>query len=81
MVFRPVVAGSAEHGDLDRRGLAGEDQHAVAGGVQGQVDEDVDPVGADPVGQLASLRPTVSCHSSARALSVRVCRSGRCTSV
>ena len=46
------MAGGPEHGHLDGGGLAGEDEQAVVGGVQGGVDEDVDPVGADPVRHL-----------------------------
>ena len=41
-----------QHRHLNRRGLAGKDQHAVAGSVQRRIDEDVDPVGADSLGQL-----------------------------
>ena len=45
-------AGIAEQGDLDGGGFAGEDEQAVVGGVQGEVDEDVDLVVADLVGGL-----------------------------
>ena len=44
--------GQAEHGHLDGGRLAGEDEHAVVGGVQGEVDEDIDAVGADRLGEL-----------------------------
>jgi hypothetical protein len=44
--------GHAEHAHLDRRRLASEDEQAIVGGVEGEVDENIDPVGADPVGEL-----------------------------
>ena len=41
----------ADPRDLDRRGPARKDQQAVVGGVAREVEEDVDPVGADPLGE------------------------------
>ena len=38
-------------------GLRAKTSRRLFGGVQGQVDEDVDPVGADPLGHLGVARP------------------------
>ena len=51
MAARPVVPSVADPGDLDRGRLAGEHQQPVAGPVAGQVEEDVDLVGADLLGE------------------------------
>ncbi len=44
--------GVAEPGDLEGGGLSREDAEAVSGHVEGEVDEDVDGIGADQVGGL-----------------------------
>ena len=45
-------AGVSEIRDLNWRGLAGEDEHAIVGHMEGQVDKDVDLVGAYEEGQI-----------------------------
>ena len=45
-------AGVREVGDLDGGGFAGEGQQAVAFHVHGEIDEDVDLVCADELGEL-----------------------------
>src|SRR4051812_18681049 len=44
--------GVTKSGDLDRGRLAGEDMEPVAGRMPGHVDQDIDPVGLDTIGQL-----------------------------
>ena len=61
--------GITQVGDLHRRGLAGEDGEPVAGGVPGQVDEDVDLVATDefldlPIGERTDLSPVMGYRRS-----------------
>ena len=70
MVERPVVPWIGEPADLNRRRLAGEDQQPIAGHVHGQVDEDVDPVLADELGdpvivQAGDVPPDVGVANAA----------------
>ena len=51
--------GTAEVGELNGSGFAGEDEEAVACGVAGQIDEDVDLIRADHVGKILIGDPVV----------------------
>ena len=56
--------GIAQPGDLHRGRLGGEDGQAIVGQVQGEIDEDVDPVLADHLGKLPLVEPMVSRQAS-----------------
>ena len=59
---QPRGAGHAEHGELHRRRFAGEDEQAIVGGVEGQVNQDIDAVARIWSATCGSLRPTMLCQ-------------------
>src|SRR4051812_39379900 len=70
-------AGVGEVGDLDGGGFSSEDAHAVAGGVEREIDEDVDLVFADErrellVGKAGGVEPFVGLGAEKRGSMVGV---------